>query len=77
MNSDFWDFRIDEVAEYDIPAMLGYILNFTGQEKLQYIGHSMGPALAIIAMGSHPDIADKIKMAHFLAPYAYSGIHVK
>ena len=53
--------------------MLGYMLNVTGQEKLQYIGHSMGPAAVILAMTFHPEIANKIKLAHFFAPYVYSN----
>ena len=34
---------------YDIPAELDYILNVTGQEKLVYVGHSMGILLISIS----------------------------
>lgn len=36
----FWDFSWDDMAEYDLPATLYYVLNKTGVEKLGYVGHS-------------------------------------
>lgn len=41
----FWDFTFDEMSEYDIPAFIEYILNYTGQSRLHYIGHSQGSAV--------------------------------
>jgi len=45
----FWDFTWDEMAHYDLPAMIEKALKITGQNELQYIGHSMGTT-AFIAM---------------------------
>ena len=42
--------RFDEIGKYDVPAMINYILNTTGRQKLSYIGHSMGCATFYIAM---------------------------
>ena len=65
------NFRWDQCGEYDIPAMIDYVLNATGQDKIQYIGFSMGTTGFMAAMNEHPDIAGKVKMAHLLAPVAY------
>ena len=64
-------FRWDQCGEYDIPAMIDYVRNVTGQDKIQYIGFSMGTTGFMAAMNEHPDIAGKVKMAHLLAPVAY------
>lgn len=37
---DFWDFTWHQIGIYDIPAMIDYVLEQTGQEDLFYIGHS-------------------------------------
>ena len=58
--------------------MIDYVCNTTGQEKIQYIGYSMGVTGFIGAMNEHPHIASKVKMAHFLAPVAYlAGLKTK
>merc|ERR1712080_581750 len=41
--SGFWDFTWDQMAKYDIPAMIEKVLEVTGQDELQYAGHSMEP----------------------------------
>ena len=71
-------FRWDEHAKYDIPAMIDHVCNTTGQERIQYIGHSMGVTAFVGALNEHPNIASKIKMAHFMAPVVYmSGLKAK
>ncbi|KYO42361.1 hypothetical protein Y1Q_0022216 [Alligator mississippiensis] len=39
---EFWDFSFHEMAMYDLPAMINFILNKTGQEKIYYAGHAQG-----------------------------------
>ena len=51
--------------------MINYIRNVTGQDKIQYIGFSMGTTGFMAAMNEHPEIASQVKMAHLLAPVAY------
>lgn len=41
-NADYWKFTIKEMADYDLPAMIDYILLHTKQKKLAFIGHSSG-----------------------------------
>lgn len=40
----FWDFSLHEMGQYDLPAMIDFILLTTKREKLSYIGHSQGSA---------------------------------
>ncbi|KFW07654.1 Lipase member M, partial [Fulmarus glacialis] len=65
---EFWDFSFHEMAMYDLPAMVGFILRQTGQEKLFYVGHAQGNSLGFIAFSSMPQLAEKIKMFFVVGP---------
>jgi len=56
------------MGENDVPAMINYILNQTGRQKLSYVGHSMGSATFFIAMITHPELNSKIDVMMALAP---------
>jgi lysosomal acid lipase/cholesteryl ester hydrolase len=34
----YWNFCIDDLARYDVPAMINYVLSSTGSAQLRYIG---------------------------------------
>lgn len=36
----FWDFDMEQMGQYDLPAELDYVSAYTGYEKIAYIGHS-------------------------------------
>ncbi|MEJ1276465.1 hypothetical protein NN561_007370 [Cricetulus griseus] len=60
---EFWAFSFDEMAKYDLPATIDFIVQKTGQEKLHYVGHSQGTTIAMtvpIAVwnGGHDILAD-------------------
>ena len=38
--AEYWNFTFEQMGKYDVPANLDYILNFTGVEKIYYLGHS-------------------------------------
>uniref|UniRef100_A0A670HKT4 Lipase n=1 Tax=Podarcis muralis TaxID=64176 RepID=A0A670HKT4_PODMU len=65
---EFWQFSFDEMAKYDLPASINFILRKTGQEKIFYVGHSQGTTMAFIAFSTMPQLAQKIKMFFGLAP---------
>ncbi|XP_039191868.1 lipase member M-like isoform X1 [Crotalus tigris] len=76
---EFWAFSFDEMAKYDLPAVVNFILRKTGQQQLYYVGYSQGAAIAFIAFSAMPELAQKIKMFFALAPvtrikYAKSSI---
>ncbi|ONH67733.1 Sterol esterase TGL1 [Cyberlindnera fabianii] len=72
----FWDFSIDEFAMYDIPDSINYILSYTKQQDLTYIGFSQGSAQAFAALSLHDKLNTQIKLFIALAPaMTPSGLH--
>jgi len=68
---DYWKFSWDQMAEFDLPASIDYVIDVTGQEKIHFVGHSMGTTTFMAMVNSRPEYADKILMANLLAPVAY------
>ena len=68
---EFWRFSWDEMAKYDLPAMLNFTLAHTGKEKIYYMGHSMGTTTYMAMNSMDPYWGDKVELAVFLAPVAY------
>ncbi|XP_006147759.1 lipase member M [Tupaia chinensis] len=60
----------DEMARFDLPAVINFILQKTGQEKIYYVGYSQGTTMGFIAFSTMPELAQKIKMYFALAPIA-------
>ncbi|XP_055678098.1 lipase 3-like, partial [Lutzomyia longipalpis] len=70
-SSKFWDFSFHEMALYDLPATIDYILKRTGRKKLSYVGHSQGTSLIFAMLSMLPSYNDLISSAHTLAPAAF------
>jgi len=66
----FWDFCLDQLAMFDLPAMLTYITTKTAVPKVTYIGFSQGTAIAFAGFSSNPEVANKVKLFIALAPAA-------
>jgi pimeloyl-ACP methyl ester carboxylesterase len=56
---------------YDMPAVIDYVLEQTGQENLYYVGHSMGTTMFFVLTSSLPQYNAKIRLMTALAPIAY------
>uniref|UniRef100_A0A8C8SBV4 Partial AB-hydrolase lipase domain-containing protein n=1 Tax=Pelusios castaneus TaxID=367368 RepID=A0A8C8SBV4_9SAUR len=69
-HKEFWAFSFDEMAKYDLPAVIDFIVQKIGQKQLYYVGHSQGTTLAFIAFSTMPHLAQRIKMYYALAPVA-------
>ena len=59
------------MGQYDLPAVVDYILYATGRENLMYVGHSQGTTEFFIFNSLHPEYAEKVKAGFMLAPIAY------
>ncbi|XP_021094833.1 lipase member N isoform X1 [Heterocephalus glaber] len=66
----FWAFSFDEMAKYDLTGVIDFIVNKTGQEKLYFIGHSLGTTIGFAAFSTIPELAQRIKMNFALGPVA-------
>ncbi|KAG0078855.1 cholesterol esterase [Podila epicladia] len=64
----FWEFSMDELALFDLPDTVDYILNRTGAPSLVYIGFSQGTAQAFASLSIKPALNDKISLFIALAP---------
>lgn len=51
--------------------MIDYVLNYTNQKNLQYIGHSMGTTVLLTLLSMKPEYNAKIKLGILLAPIAF------
>ncbi|KAJ4459270.1 putative Lysosomal acid lipase/cholesteryl ester hydrolase [Paratrimastix pyriformis] len=38
----FWRWSVDEMAQYDLPAMFTHVMRTTGASRIRYVGHSQG-----------------------------------
>ncbi|KAI5633529.1 alpha/beta-hydrolase lipase region domain-containing protein [Phthorimaea operculella] len=71
-SAEFWNFSIQDVAEYDLPAVIDYILKQkTGNEKINYIGYSMGTTALFAMLSTKTQYNDILRAAYTLAPVAY------
>ncbi|XP_072485073.1 lipase member K-like [Notamacropus eugenii] len=67
-SEEFWAFSFDEMANYDLPATIDFIVKKTRQKQLYFLGHSQGATIAFISFSTHPKLAQRIKMFFGLAP---------
>jgi pimeloyl-ACP methyl ester carboxylesterase len=66
----FWAWSFDEMAKYDLPTVINYILNVTGQKTLSYVGHSQGTIMGFAGF-EDAAVASKVNVFVALAPVAW------
>lgn len=64
----FWFFSLDEMGICDLPAVIDYILAYTGVAKLNVIGYSQGGGQAVIANSEKVIYNDKINVLILISP---------
>lgn len=69
-DDQFWKFSWDQMGQYDVPAMIDYILSATGYSELYYVGHSMGTSMAFAMLSTKPEYNRKIRLFAAAAPVA-------
>nr|XP_002739797.1 PREDICTED: lysosomal acid lipase/cholesteryl ester hydrolase-like [Saccoglossus kowalevskii] len=73
---EFWEWSFDQMALYDLPAMVNYALKVSMQPQLYYIGHSQGTLMAFAQLPRNKELAKKIKTFFALGPVTTVG-HVE
>ena len=66
LNSKYWDFSFDHMAQYDVPANIKYVKNRDDVEKVYYIGHSQGTLTFFLAYMNNPEFMEQ-NVAKFVA----------
>ncbi|XP_029197906.2 lipase member K-like [Acropora millepora] len=66
--SVFWNWSWQEMADYDLPAMINYVLHVTGKKQLFYVGHSQGTMIAFNGFSNNLALGNKVKAFFALAP---------
>ncbi|XP_075259870.1 gastric triacylglycerol lipase-like [Convolutriloba macropyga] len=72
-NPKFWDFSWDEMAKYDLPAIIDYITGATNASQIYYVGHSQGSLIAFTGFSCNTTLASRIKQIFALSPVLYAG----
>ena len=55
LNSEYWDFSFDQIAQYDLPAIVDLIKKRDNVDKIDYIGHSQGTLMYFLNYMSNPN----------------------
>ena len=67
-SAKYWNFSFDEIAMFDLPALIDHVLRETGQEKLSYISLSQGSTIMFALMSSQPKYNQLIRPFIAIAP---------
>ncbi|KAL2939180.1 Triacylglycerol lipase 1 [Bienertia sinuspersici] len=70
-SKEYWDWSWEELALYDLSAMIEYIYQETSS-KVFVVGHSQGTIMSLAAF-TQPDIVKKVEAAALLSPISYLG----
>ncbi|KAF7494001.1 Gastric triacylglycerol lipase [Sarcoptes scabiei] len=69
----YWMYSLTELAIYDLPAVIAYVLRTTRKTSLGYIGHSLGTDQMFALQALIPESGELIKPFIALAPIAFLG----
>ncbi|XP_010688923.1 triacylglycerol lipase 2 isoform X1 [Beta vulgaris subsp. vulgaris] len=69
-DSAYWDWSWDELMAYDLLAIVQYVYDQSGEQKLHYVGHSQGTLIALTAF-SQKKLLNMVRSAGLLCPIAY------
>ena len=69
----YWRFSCDEMAKYDIRAVIDFVTNETGHNSVSYVGFSQGNLLMFAFLSEHPEYAKKIRPFIAWTPAAFFG----
>ncbi|XP_045772385.1 lipase 1-like [Maniola jurtina] len=68
---EFWDFSFHEYGIYDLPAIIDFILEQTGEKNLSAIGHSQGNTNFLVLGATRPEYNEKVNLLIALSPMCF------
>ncbi|KAH7639485.1 abc transporter sub-family a-like protein [Dermatophagoides farinae] len=69
----YWKFNLNELALYDIPAVVEFVLHTTGHKTVGYVAHSLGTDQMFALQSLIPESGKLFEPFIALAPVAYLG----
>ncbi|XP_036330298.1 lipase 3 isoform X2 [Rhagoletis pomonella] len=69
--ASFWNFTWHEIGYFDLPAVVDYVLETTGNKQVHYVAHSQGSTVFFVLLSERPEYNDKFVSASLLAPVAF------
>lgn len=66
----YWDWSWDELASNDLSAVVQYVYAQSGQQRMHYVGHSLGTLIAFAALSQRQQLG-MLRSAGLLSPIAY------
>ncbi|KAJ3386889.1 hypothetical protein HDU84_001218 [Entophlyctis sp. JEL0112] len=70
---EFWNWCLDDLAKYDIPAIVDAVRGHTGWHKVGFVGHSQGNSQMFLALSMDTSLNEKLSVFIALAPAVYMG----
>ncbi|CAH0402464.1 unnamed protein product [Chilo suppressalis] len=70
-DKEFWNYSFHEMGLTDLPAIIDFVLNNTGQSQLTIIGHSQGNQMSLVLTSLFTEYNSKIKAIIALGPVAF------
>ncbi|KAI5012837.1 hypothetical protein ZWY2020_025103 [Hordeum vulgare] len=67
----YWNWSWDELASNDLSAMLQYVYDQSAQQKVHYVGHSLGTLIALAALSDQQQHVSMLRSAGLLSPIAF------
>lgn len=67
LSMEFWSFTFHEMAIYDLPSTIDYILKVTDQQNIHYIGHSQASNIYMALLSEKPEYNSVLKTGHLLS----------
>jgi lysosomal acid lipase/cholesteryl ester hydrolase len=64
----YWDYCIDDLAAYDVPAMIEYVLQATNSSQIAYVGFSQGSTQGFASLFSKSKLQSQVSLFIALSP---------
>jgi len=71
-DTKFWNFTWGDMARFDLPAEIDYVLAVSGAKTLTYLGHSQGTSVAFAGLALNQTLASKVDLYIAMAPVVFA-----